>query len=78
MLFGIILLFLPNSPADAFWLTSEERVVAIERLREGQLGVRCSKIKREQIQEAVLDVKVWLMTSMMGLAYTINGAISGL
>lgn len=78
VLFGIGMLFMPNSPADAFWLTAEERIVAIERLRKGQLGVRCQKIKRDQIQEAVLDIKVWLMTSMMGIAYVINGAISGL
>lgn len=78
VLFGIALLFLPSSPADAWWYTPEEKIVAIERLREGQLGVRCSKIKISQIKEAMLDVKVWIITMMMGIAYIINGAISGL
>ncbi|KAK5940524.1 hypothetical protein PMZ80_006940 [Knufia obscura] len=77
VLFGIVLLFLPNSPADAWWFTSEEKVVAIERLRRGQLGTRCQKIKWEQIKEALLDIRVWIITMMMGIAYVINGAISG-
>lgn len=78
ILLGIVLLFLPNSPADAWWFTDEERIVAVERLRRGQLGTRCHKIKQEQIQEALLDIKVWIITLMMGIAYVINGAISGL
>jgi len=78
ILFGIVLLFMPNSPADAWWFTEEERIVAVERLRRGQLGTRCQKIKWEQIREALLDVKVWIITMMMGIAYVINGAISGL
>lgn len=78
VLFGVALLFLPNSPADAWWFTEDEKIVAVERLRSGQLGTRCSKIKKDQILEAVLDIKVWIITMMMGIAYVINGAISGL
>ena len=77
ILFGVVLLFLPNSPADAWWLTEEERIVAVERLRSGQLGTRCQKIKWEQIREAMLDLKVWLITVMMGIAYVINGGVAG-
>lgn len=51
--------------------------MAIERLRRGQLGTRCQKIKWEQIREAMLDIKVWIIAMMMGIAYVINGAISG-
>jgi len=76
-LFGVALLFLPSSPADAWWFTPEERMVAIERLRASQLGTRCQKIKVSQIKEAMLDIKVWIITMMMGIAYVINGAISG-
>lgn len=78
VLFGFALLFLPSSPADAWWFTPEERMVAIERLRASQLGTRCQKIKVSQIKEAMLDIKVWIITMMMGIAYVINGAISGL
>jgi MFS family permease len=76
-LFGLWCFLIPNSPVSAWFLTPQERVVAVERLRKGQTGVRCQKIKLGQIKEAVLDVKVWLIFIMMGSAYTVNGAVSG-
>ncbi|KEF60037.1 uncharacterized protein A1O9_04887 [Exophiala aquamarina CBS 119918] len=77
VLYGFVFFFFPNSPAHAWWFTEEEKRVAIERLRMGQMGVRCQKIKWPQIKEAALDVKVWLIAIMMGAAYSVNGAVSG-
>ncbi|KAL8801890.1 MAG: hypothetical protein Q9182_004179 [Xanthomendoza sp. 2 TL-2023] len=77
VLFGVVCFWIPNSAVDAWFLTAEERVVAVERLRKGQTGVRCQMVKREQLKEAVLDVKVWLVAFMMAGAYTVNGAVSG-
>ncbi|KAF2641996.1 allantoate transport protein [Massarina eburnea CBS 473.64] len=76
-LFGIWCLFIPNSPVSAWFLSLDERVVAVERLRKGQTGVRCQKIKMNQVKEAFLDIKLWLVFIMMGSAYTVNGAVSG-
>ncbi|KAJ9615702.1 hypothetical protein H2200_001778 [Cladophialophora chaetospira] len=76
-LYGIVFFFFPNSPAQAWWFTEEEKRVAIERLRMGQLGVRCQKIKWLQFKEACLDLKVWIIAIMMGAAYSVNGAVSG-
>lgn len=76
-LFGIWCFFLPNSPQTAWYLTPEERIVAVERLRRGQTGVRNQQIKRDQVIEALLDVKVWLVALIMASAYTVNGAVSG-
>ena len=77
ILYGILFLFFPNSPHSAPFLnTEEEKRVAIERLRSGQMGVRCQKIKREQILEALGDHKVWMISVMMAAAYTVNGAVS--
>ncbi|GAQ03865.1 uncharacterized transporter C417.10 [Aspergillus lentulus] len=76
-LFGIWCCAMPNSPVSAWFLTQEERVVAVERLRRGQTGVRCQKIKLSQIKESALDLKMYLIAIMMAAAYTINGAISG-
>ena len=78
ILYGIACCFLPNSPAQAWWLNEEEKRVALERLRMGQMGVRCQKIKRKQILEAFLDIKVWIIAIMMGAAYVVNGAVAGL
>ncbi|KAG8531338.1 uncharacterized protein KY384_002967 [Bacidia gigantensis] len=75
--FGIVCFAVPNSPVSAWFLHPDERIIAVERLRKGQTGVRCQKLKWPQIKEAALDVKVWLIAFMMAGAYTVNGAVSG-
>ncbi|KAF7558846.1 hypothetical protein G7046_g5315 [Stylonectria norvegica] len=76
-LFGCFCFVMPNSPVSAWFLTSEEKFAAVERLRHGQTGVRCSQFKASQLREAIFDVKIWLIWIMMASAYTVNGAISG-
>ncbi|KAF4879493.1 putative transporter [Colletotrichum siamense] len=76
-LFGVFCFALPNSPVSAWFLTREERFAAVERLRYGQTGVRCTKFKPTQLREALVDVKVYLVALMMASAYTMNGAVSG-
>lgn len=79
-LFGLLwCLVLPDSPLDAWFLSPEERLVAVERLRAGQTGARGTRrtIKPAQLREAALDVKIWLVALIMGSAYTVNGAVSG-
>ena len=77
IIFGVACFAVPNSPVSAWFLSPEERVVAVERLRKGQTGVRCQKLKILQIKEAALDIKIWLVAFMMAAAYTVNGAVSG-
>ena len=69
VIFGAVCFAVPNSAVSAWFLTEEERIVAVERLRKGQTGVRCQKLKGSQILEAVLDIKVWLVAFMMAAAY---------
>ncbi|KAK3387999.1 major facilitator superfamily domain-containing protein [Podospora didyma] len=76
-LFGILCFALPNSPCSAWFLTPEERFAAVERLRDGQTGIRCTKFKMAHVKESMLDVKVWLIFVMMITLYMINGATSG-
>ncbi|KAH8683478.1 major facilitator superfamily domain-containing protein [Ilyonectria robusta] len=76
-LFGLFCFVMPNSPVSAWFLTKEERFAAVERLRHGQTGVRCTTFKASQLREAVCDVKIWLVALMMASAYTVNGAVSG-
>ncbi|OBW63603.1 MAG: Uncharacterized protein AUREO_063310 [Aureobasidium pullulans] len=77
IIFGGWCFLVPNSPVSAWFLTPEERIVAVERLRKGQTGVRCKEIKMYQIREALLDIKVYLVFIMMMCAYTVNGAVAG-
>ena len=69
VLLGVVCFVIPNSAVSAWFLTAEERIVAVERLRKGQTGVRCQKIKWSQIQEGLLDIKIWLMALMMASAF---------
>ncbi|KAK1635799.1 allantoate permease [Colletotrichum phormii] len=76
-LFGLACFLLPDSPVSAWFLTRDERFAAVERLRHGQTGIRCTKFKPYQLREALLDAKTWLIALMMASAYTMNGAVSG-
>ncbi|OAA54078.1 Major facilitator superfamily domain, general substrate transporter [Niveomyces insectorum RCEF 264] len=62
VLFGIIaFIFLPDSPAEARWLSPREKLVAVERLRDEKLGMENKHFKWEQAREAVLDKKNWVL-----------------
>lgn len=68
VLYGLFCFAMPNSPVTAWFLTAEERFAAVERLRFGQTGVRCTKIKMSQVRESLLDVKTYLIFVMMASA----------
>ncbi|KAL8942665.1 MAG: hypothetical protein Q9216_001519 [Gyalolechia sp. 2 TL-2023] len=65
VIYGGICFLIPNSAVSAWFLTPEERVIAVERLRKGQTGVRCQKLKSSQLREALLDPKIWIVSFMM-------------
>lgn len=68
VLYGGLCFLIPNSAVSAWFLTKEERVIAVERLRKGQTGVRCQVLKWSQLKEAIMDVKIWLVAFMMAAA----------
>ncbi|KAF7795854.1 hypothetical protein EIP86_007021 [Pleurotus ostreatoroseus] len=47
-----VLLWMPDSPVHARFLTPEERVAAVERIRDDQGGTENKKFKKEQVIEA--------------------------
>lgn len=77
VLFGVFCFLIPDSPMNCWFLSHEEKHVAVERLRAGQAGVRNHKIKLEHVREAVRDPKFPLIFLMMASAYTVNGAVAG-
>lgn len=76
VIFGCACFAVPNSAVSAWFLSAEERVVAVERLRKGQTGVRCQKLKVTQIRETFLDFKIWLIAFMMAAAYDSSGLLN--
>lgn len=57
----LVLLFLPDSPVTARFLSEEERVAALERVRLDQAGTHNKHIKRYQIVETFRDIRTWIM-----------------
>ena len=56
-----MLIWMPDSPVNAWVLTREERIAAIERVRDDQGGTENKVIKKAQVIEAVTDVRTWLI-----------------
>ncbi|KAI8659163.1 MFS domain-containing protein [Fusarium sp. Ph1] len=56
-----MLIYLPDSPMNARFLSVEERWHAVQRLAENRTGIEGNKWKWNQAFEAVLDVKIWIM-----------------
>lgn len=69
-------IFLPNSPMDARFLTDEEKYHAVKRLAENKTGIVNKRWKWNQVTEAVLDPKTWIIF-LFNVAINIpNGGIS--
>ena len=49
-------------------LTLEERIAALERVRDDQGGTENKKFKKDQVVEALLDVRTWLIVLTMMLS----------
>jgi MFS family permease len=72
----LVLLWLPDSPVHAHFLTEEERIAAVERVRNDQGGVANKTIKKYQVIEALTDVRSWLIVLSTFLTSIPNGALS--
>ncbi|OAP57655.1 hypothetical protein AYL99_08393 [Fonsecaea erecta] len=56
----IVFLVLPDSPMTSPF-THEEKVFAIERLRENMTGIENKTFKRPQFLETIFDLRTWLI-----------------
>ncbi|OCK81997.1 membrane transporter [Lepidopterella palustris CBS 459.81] len=74
---GVIFLFtMPDNQMNAPWLTKEERLIAIERIRINQQGVGNKHFKWYQLKEALLDPLSWAFFLYALVADISNGGIS--
>ncbi|KIM90714.1 hypothetical protein PILCRDRAFT_143473 [Piloderma croceum F 1598] len=71
-----VLIWLPDSPVHARILTKEERIAALERVRDDQGGTENKTIKKDQIMEALLDIRTWLIVLTTMLTSIPNGALT--
>lgn len=61
-LFGFWLL--PDDPAETKWLTPEERMLAVDRIRRDTVGLKERGTVWAGLQQALADPKVWLFCLM--------------
>lgn len=54
-----VFLFMPDSPMTAKFLTEDEKIVAVERLRANQMGIVTRKWRWDHVFEVFYDVKTW-------------------
>lgn len=70
-----VVLVLPDNPMMSR-LTHEEKVWAIERLRENQTGIENKHFKMAQVVECFTDPQTWLLSLITISSNVPNGAVS--
>jgi hypothetical protein len=77
ILMGIVtLLFLPDLPSTAPFLTERERIIAVDRVAENRQGVKNSRFKKYQAYQALADPKTWILFIMATGAQIPNSALT--
>ncbi|TFK48495.1 MFS general substrate transporter [Heliocybe sulcata] len=72
-----VLIWMPDSPVQAQMLSKEERIAALERVRDDQVGTESKTLKKDQIVETLMDSRTWIIVLLtMVLASIPNGALS--
>ena len=72
----LVIFFLPDSPNTARFLSEEEKIAALERVRLDQAGTHNKKIKRYQVVETFKDVRTWIMFVIILCIGIPNGGLS--
>ncbi|KAJ6625765.1 MFS transporter [Mycena sp. CBHHK59/15] len=72
----VVYLVLPDSPTTARFLTHDEKVLAVERLRANNTGTETKTWKWAQVRACLLDIKTWAWFSMLFLISIPSGGIS--
>jgi MFS family permease len=72
----VVLLFLPDIPSTAKFLTERERYVAVERVAANRQGVKNTHFKKYQLVQTLQDPKTWILFIMAVGAQVPNSAIT--
>ncbi|KAK0219377.1 major facilitator superfamily domain-containing protein [Armillaria nabsnona] len=71
----VVVLVLPDSPAKARFLSHDEKIIAIERIRANNQGTETKIWKWAQVLEVFLDLKTYLWFSLLFLCAVPSGGI---
>ncbi|KAL7913901.1 MFS general substrate transporter [Trichoderma velutinum] len=73
----VVACFLPDNPTTARFLSHDERVLAVKRMRSAQTGIENTSFKPYQVREVFLDPKTYLLVLTAFTITLVNGAVSG-
>ncbi|KAF7845962.1 hypothetical protein BT93_L5800 [Corymbia citriodora subsp. variegata] len=74
---GIVsLIFLPDLPSTAKYLTEQERIIAVARVAQNKQGVKNHHFKKYQMWQTFKDPKTWILFVMAVGAQLPNSAIT--
>ncbi|TDL22869.1 MFS general substrate transporter [Rickenella mellea] len=71
--FILFVLFFPDNPAKARFLTEDEKLKVVKRIQINQMGIETKQFKKKQFIEALTDVKCWLFALAAAIAVLQNG-----
>ncbi|TVY84406.1 putative transporter [Lachnellula suecica] len=72
----VVFYFLPNNPLEAKWLSEREKFMLIQRKAIDNTGMESKTFKKEQIWEALLDIKTWLIWFAIVALQVPNGGLT--
>jgi MFS family permease len=71
-----IFFFLPDSPANARFLTERQRLIAVKRVAANDLGIKNKAFRKEQVWVALRDPKAILIFISVFAAAIPNGVVN--
>lgn len=72
---GVAFFFVPDTPASAWFLTKEERLLTVERIRSNKQGFGNRHFKKNQLREVFMDIRTYIYFATMVAAEIPNGGI---
>jgi len=71
-----VVLFLPDTPMKARWLSDNEKVALLKHVSVNQTGVENRKFRGKEIIEALLDPQIWLLLVSVVLLSVSSGVVT--
>lgn len=77
VLIGIaVLIWLPDTPMSAKFLTEDEKSAILRHVAENQTGIQSRAFKASHVYEALLDVQFWLFALITVLSSISSGVVT--
>ncbi|KAF3062064.1 hypothetical protein GL218_03970 [Daldinia childiae] len=74
---GVVLyFFLAVSPTEAKWLTDDEKVIALERVRSNKTGTEVWRFNWSQLKETFLDPRLYIIFLLLASTGLPNGGLT--